>query len=256
MMIFSFFSSLCYGIDPSGIIEKSDKKFIPDIFTYHMTLRTTSADGKIDVVEYKGKKKFMNNIMITLIPLSAKGQVNLKNRNVIWSYFPTSDSSVKQSYQAIILGTTVSYGDILALELSRDYNVESMMEISNLIQISSNYATNNTRTVPIGTNSYYLLTLIPKKGIDGYARGLIWINKGNLLPVKREYYAYSGLLVKSCEIKSISFDENGVVTDSEELFYEPLKKKQTLVTFSNIKILKDIPDTTFNPRSMKFFSGE
>ncbi len=240
--------SLSYCIDPGDVISKSDKRFIPDIFTYNMTLRTTSANGKIDVVDYKGKKKHENNIMITINPVSARGQVNLKNRNVIWSYFPTSDTSIKYSYQAIILGTSVSYGDILALELSRDYDVRSMIETSSL-------ETNGLED-PASTNKFYLLTLGPKKDVDGYAKIFLWINTANFLPVKRQYYALSGLLVKSCEIQGISFDDKGVVSECKELFYEPLKQKQTLVTFSNVIIMSDIRDKTFNPKAMKFFSGE
>ena len=57
------------------------------------------------------------------------------------------------------------------------------------------------------TNLYYLLTLTPKKGVDGYAKIFIWINQANFLPARREYYALSGLSVKSCEIKSISFND-------------------------------------------------
>jgi outer membrane lipoprotein-sorting protein len=243
-LVTTVFCSAVYAEEPSGILQKSDKKFIPEIFTYNMTLRTKSADGKVDVVDYNGKKKHENNIMVTLNPVSARGQVNLKNRNVLWSYFPTSDTSVKQSYQAIILGTSVSYGDILAIELSRDYDVQSTAENSSL----SNDAA--------GTNMYYLLALTPKKGVDGYAKIFIWINQANFLPVRREYYALSGLLVKSCEIKSISFNDKGVLSGADELFYEPLKKKETLVTFSNIIVLNDIRDTTFNPKAMKFFSGE
>ena len=90
------FCSAVYAEEPPGILQKSDKNFIPDIFTYNMTLRTKSADGKVDVVDYNGKKKHENNIMVTLNPVSARGQVNLKNRNVLWSYFPTSDTSVKR----------------------------------------------------------------------------------------------------------------------------------------------------------------
>lgn len=242
--------TLCYGLDPNEIIAKSDKQFIPDMFTYNMTLRTTSADGKIDIVDYKGKKKHENNIMITINPASARGQVNLKNRNVLWSYFPTSGSTVKQSYQAIILGTSVSYGDILALELSRDYNVRTMIETSSL----SNDQEQSNGSSP--TNKFYLLTLGPKKDVDGYAKIFLWIDEKNFLPVKREYYALSGLLVKACEVQGISFDEKGVASEYKELFFEPLKKKQTLVTIYNVIVVNNIPDTTYNPKSMKFFSGE
>jgi outer membrane lipoprotein-sorting protein len=228
------FANLTFGMEPLQILEKSDQQYIPDICTYFLTLTTISSDGKEDVTEYEGKKKLLNNLLIVKKPKRIEGQVYLKNRDVLWSYYPTIHQSIKVSYRAIFMGTVLSYGDILSLELSKDYEVKSMAE----------------------TNEFYQLTLTPKEGQSGYAKILVWINKTNYLPVRREYYSLSGIIMKTCEFKNISYDEQKNISEISEEFYEPLKKRKTIVKFNKVIKLDNIADRIFNPINLKFFAGE
>jgi len=120
----------------------------------------------------------------------------------------------------------------MALELSYDYEVIAKAE----------------------TETEYVLTLTPKEGHEGYAKVVLEIDKESLLPIKRSYYALSGILLKQSEFKKIEFNGQHL-TYMEQEFYEPLKDKKTVAVYSQIQLLKDVPDKYFNENYLKYLGG-
>ena len=50
--------------------------------------------------------------------------------------------------------------------------------------------------------------------------------------------------------------EEGFLQRMEQVFYEPLKEKESIVLYEEIQILDNIPDTYFNEQNLKYFGGE
>ena len=216
------------------ILIKSDSKLIPELCSYDLMLITKEKQGTIKKNSFKGyKKDLRRNVMVVQEPRRIAGSVHLRKDNVIWSYFTTNKRLTKVAYQAIFMGTLLNYGDIMATELSADYDV--------------------IRAAITGDN--YELTLKPKQGHEGYGSIILTINRKTLFPKKRQHFSLSGLLVKECEHTVIEYDGVKPV-HVEMLFYEPMKERKTEVKFSNIQLLHDIPETYYNENTIKFLGGE
>lgn len=226
--------SLALGeVDGDRILQLSDQKIFPLLCSYSLSVETKEENGKIKSYVTNGYKKGNDrNVMIVKEPARMAGTVHLRKQAVIWTYYTTNHKLMKLSYQSLFTGSLLNYGDVLAVELSYDYNVVSVEE----------------------TASDYVLNLQPKAGHEGYAKVIVYIEKENLLPKKRLYYALSGVLLKQSEFTKIEFAGERLVYMEQE-FYEPLKDRRTIVTYSNIKYLSDVPDKYFNENYLKYLGG-
>jgi len=133
------------------------------------------------------------------------------------------------AYQAIFMGTLLSYGDVLATELSTDYAVTAVEE----------------------KGDEYLLSLVPRPGHEGYGKVQVAIGKMDLLPKRRSYYSLSGVLLKSCAFAVIDI-QGGVLKTLKMDFDEPLKEAPDIVTIDNVKSLKSIPDRYYNESQLSY----
>jgi hypothetical protein len=225
------------GLSPAEgleILKKSDALLIPEMCSYDLTLTTTEKHDSVKVNSFKGYKKDMQkNVMVVREPRRIAGSVHLRKDNVIWSYFTTNKRLTKMAYQAIFMGTLLNYGDVMATELSTDYDV--------------------TAAERQGQN--YELTLQPKQGHEGYGKILLTIDGKTLFPKKRRHYSLSGLLLKECDHVLIKHDGTKTL-QVKMIFYEPMKQRTTEVEFSNIKLLSDIPENYFNENLIKDLGGE
>lgn len=220
---------------PQEILKASDDKFIPNNFSYNMTIETENDEGKINKQKMNGYKKGSNkNVIITKEPKRVAGTVSMRKENSIWTYFSSNSRTMKSAFQSLAMGESISYGDILASELSYDYDIVKDEE----------------------KDGEYVFTLKPKQGHEGYAKVVIWIDQTTLLPKKREYYALSGVLLKVCDFKKIEFNDKKEIVYIQEQFYDPLKEKKNMVIIDNIKILPDVSEKYYNEAQLKFLSGE
>ena len=240
LLVFSFPAALlaqeAVSAAPTGheILKKSDDRLIPEQCTYALLMETIKSKGKSKVNAFMGYKKGSNrNVLIVKKPKRVAGSVHLKKDDVIWSYYTTNHRLTKVAYQAVFMGTLLNYGDILATELSTDYNVVGVED----------------------TGGKYTLTLTPKKEKGGYGKITLIVDKKTFLPEKRSYYAVSGVLMKECVFTSIKY-KKGKLVFMEMDFLEPMKKRKTTVRFTNIKIKKDIPEKYYNENFIKFLGGE
>lgn len=221
-------------IDGDEILKSSDQRLIPHTCSYKMKIITTDERGKTTESLLEGYKKgSARNLMVVKKPERLAGSVHLRKDEVIWSYYTTNHRLLKVAYQSIFMGSLLNYGDVLGTELSFDYYVVETE----------------------ATEESYILTLNPREGQTGYAKVKVYIDKETMLPQKREYYAVSGILMKECEFRRIQMEE-GFLQRMEQVFYEPLKEKESIVLYEEIQILDNIPDTYFNEQNLKYFGGE
>ncbi len=220
--------------DASEVLQISDSRLLPNICSYELTLRTEYDSGKTKTQEFEG---FVNgnekNVMIIKAPAKIAGSVHLRKGNVIWTYYTTNHRLMKISYRAIFMDSLLNYGDIMSAELSYDYAIASMEE----------------------GEQFYKLTLTPREGHEGYGRIDLTIDKKNMMPVKREYFALSGILLKVSEFKKIELN-NDSPSYIEQEFYEPLKDRKSILIIKNIKPLASVPEKYYNENYLKFLSGE
>ncbi|MBF0363313.1 MAG: outer membrane lipoprotein-sorting protein [Oligoflexia bacterium] len=210
------------------ILKKSDEKLIPGICSYDLSLETIKKGESEGLQTFFGHKGgYDRNVIVVKEPKRMQGSAHLRKDQVIWSYHTTNHRLSKMAYQAVFMGTLLNYGDIMATELSIDYNVDK---------------------TEVTADNEYILTLTPKANHEGYGKILVTIDKKSLLPKSRKYYALSGILLKECIIKKIEYASNNKLSYLEMDFFEPLKDRKTTVKFNNIQVKKadDIPEKFFN----------
>ena len=216
------------------ILQISDSKVIPKFCKYRIVMKTVEQSGRERLTVMRGfMKTSIKNVLITERPKTAAGTVHLRKDTVIWSYYTTNHKLMKVSYQSIFMGSILNYGDVMATELAVDYDVKSMDDKS----------------------QEYRLELTPKKNREGYAKILLYIDKKTFYPIKREYFALSGMMLKTCEFKKVEWDK-GKLKHVEEVFYEPVKDRKTIVTWDSFEHDVNIPEKYFNPEYLRNLSGE
>jgi hypothetical protein len=234
-LLTTVFSITALALTPQEILKKSDDKFIPDIFSYTLTIESTNDEGKMTKQVMDGNKKGTGkNVLVTKEPKRYSGNVSMRKESTIWLFFTSNKKIMKTAFQSLALGEVVSYGDILASELSFDYDVASMDE----------------------TGSDYLFTLKPKKGHEGYAKLIVTIDKTSLLPKKREYYALSGVMLKISEFEKFEFNDKGKVVYVKQKYFDPIKNRNNFVTIENIKELSDVPEKYFNESYLQYIGAK
>ncbi len=219
----------------NNYLSLSDKSIFPDFFKYMMEI--TSEDmGKINYQLFVG---YLNsgdkNLLVVKEPKAYQGIVHLRNDENMWTYYPTAKRSFYQAFQSIILGDIISYGDVLSLSLSYDYDVIDVKEQEN----------------------NYLLVLVTNGKSKSYAKILLWIDKENYQPIKREYYSKSNELIKICifkEIKRYSMDSLPYEIIME--FKEPFRNRSAVVRLFNIEVGEKIPLNYYTPDALRHISGE
>jgi outer membrane lipoprotein-sorting protein len=96
----------------------------------------------------------------------------------------------------------------------------------------------------------YVIESTPKEEYDGFARKLSYIDKGNFLPLKEEYFDDKGEMIRVFTAQKIEEIE-GFVTMTVRKMDDLKKGSHTIVTFSSIKYDVGIGDDIFTDRYLK-----
>jgi hypothetical protein len=226
------------ALSGTDILKQSDKKLLPENCIYTLSLNTKDdADGSETTYVFKGQKKgSTRNIMLVSQPNKVKGSSHMRREVVIWSYYTTDKQLKQQAYTSVFMDSLLSYGDVMSTELGYDYDV--------------------TKTEKSKNGKQYVLTLAPKPKHEGYAKILVYVNISDLVPQKREYYAKSGELMKSCDTVTLT-QTAGKTVYLEQKYYEPLKNRYSVAVYDTIKYVEAaaISDSLFNENQLKLLAG-
>lgn len=224
-----------YSLTPDEILKASDGRLFPEIMTYQMTIETAMENGRQTRQVMTGYRKGnTRNVLLTLEPKRYQGTAHLRKDNLIWSYFSTNKRLAVFSYKAIFMGTVLNYGDVFATELSFDYSIDSLSE----------------------DNTNFCIVMKICENHEGYAKINLFVDKSTLLPVRKEYFALSGITNKICNFKEIEYNNKNILNKMVMEFIEPIKHRTTVVTFDEVKIVADISEKYFNENYLKFLGGE
>ncbi len=106
----------------------------------------------------------------------------LRNGNDLWFYDPSSQASIRISPQQRLLGQA-SNGDVVTVNLAKDYKARIENEETVLDGDRKERAT-------------YKLQLEAAAADVSYQRVELWVDRANQRPVKAQFYAHSGGLLK------------------------------------------------------------
>jgi hypothetical protein len=174
------------------VLKKADFALVPKNAEFRWALRVEREGEPPKENRYLGfKKGDLKYLFYGYYPDSAYGQCHLRIDAAIWMYLPLADDTVKTSYKSAFLGSGLSYADVMYNELARYYDAKVLARGVAKKDLDG------------GDHSCVELELTARKGADGYARILSYIDESSYITIFREYFTLQGQRLKSIQYGGI-----------------------------------------------------
>lgn len=232
------FAAACFSQEQQNaeeILLKADEVRNPQL-DYIVLVTVTSVKAKQGPrqstfeVMVKGKDK---TVIKTLSPAMEKGRILLMRDRDLWAFLPDVSKPLRISLQERLLGE-VANGDIARANFSGDY----------IPQI--------TKSEIIEGKEYYILELTAKTDEVTYAKVILWAEKETHHPLKAEFYAVSGRLLKTCSYENYR-ELAGRLSPSRLIMSDPIVKGQySTIEYDEMQI-QELPEKYFTKDYMKKF---
>lgn len=178
------------GLDGTAILNQVDRNLAPESFEMYRKLVNIEPDGRRkEYVLYTAKKGRDQVLALFLEPASDEGRTTLRVADNMWLYIPDVGKPLRITSLQSVVGGIFNNSDLMRLEFSVEYDVESIQE----------------------EGDAYILSLKAKTEFVAYDRLKMQVEKQNLLPVTIEAYAASGLLIKTLRYKDVKDFGDGLV---------------------------------------------
>ena len=212
------------AMDGTQILQKVDRNLEPESYETYRKLIDIQPDGsKKEYVLYTLKKGRDKLVALFLSPASDKGRATLRIGDNMWLYIPDVGRPIRITSLQSVTGSIFNNADILRVDYTAEYNVESVDE----------------------QKDAYVLALKAKTGEVAYDRLKMWVDKQLLLPVTIEAYAASGLLLKTLRFKDIKDFGGGIKRPATLETDSPLYKGYKSVMLWSALKKGNFPDEIF-----------
>lgn len=164
-----------------SILQGVDNILSPAVdFTMLVTVKDNETGKSERMTKFKMLAKGRDDtLLMTLSPEGSRGRNLLYNGLELWVFLPSVRRPFKISLQERLTGEA-SNADLARANYSRDYS-------PSLVGVET-----------INGKQYYLLELIKKVEAVPYHRVKMWASVDDSSPLKTEFYATSGRLLKEC----------------------------------------------------------
>ena len=172
-----------------------------------------------------------------LSPAREKGIKMLKSGDMLWTYSPTTDRTIRISGHMLrqsVMGSDLSYEDMMEdPELSRHYKAAV------------------TGTETIDGRPCWIVELTATTPAIAYQSRKLWTDRERNVPLKQELFAKSGKLLKRLELKDVAQIE-GRWFPKRMIFKDMLKKgKGTEFIIETIQFNQEIPRHIFSKAALR-----
>jgi outer membrane lipoprotein-sorting protein len=223
---------------PAGkdILAELDKIRFPEQFFQRVTLRTL-APGEADksMTLESSYKKGQGTYMEIQDPPRSKGTRFLNKEGSLWMFSPKSGSTKpirlapKDSFQ----GSAFSNSDVSKTTFSDDYSatVEAEETVSH---------------PELGSVVCYRLRCDAAKPDASYGKIMMWLRKSDLIPLKFDYYAKSGLLYRKMAMSQYKMLAGRLRATHMEMESIDKVGTKSIITIEVLEERSDIRDSLFN----------
>jgi outer membrane lipoprotein-sorting protein len=219
------------------IIERVDKNMSAEsrIFTSKMIIHnprnTRTVESKSwSIGETKSYTEYIS-------PAREQGTKMLKLDNLLWIFSPATDRIIQISGHMLrqsVMGSDLSY--------------EDMMEDPHLL---NHYTGKRDGEEKTGDRNCWVITLTANTADVAYQTQKLWVDKDRFIPLKKELYAKSGVLLKKMELSDV-LQIKGRWYPKRILFKDVLKEGEgTEFQIMDIEFDVKIPDYIFSKASLK-----
>lgn len=220
------------AIDGARLLAQVDRNLEPESYEMYRKLINIEPDGrKKEFVLYSAKKGRDKVIALFLAPASDKGRATLRLGENMWLYIPNVGKPVRITSLQSVTGGVFNNADILRIDYSEEYTVESVEE---------------------GTDAY-VLALKAKTGAVAYDRLKMWVDRKLVVPTRIEAYAASGLLIKTLTFSSIQDFGGGIrrpaTVETDSPLYKGYKSVMLLSQLKKRELADEVFTLNFLPRA-------
>jgi len=204
-----------HALDGAKLLEQVDRNLNPDSYEAYRKLINIEPDGRKKEFTMFSVKKGQDKIAVLfLAPASDKGRSTLRLGDNMWLNIPNIGKPIRITSLQSVVGGVFNNADIMNLDYSAEYNVESVSE-------------------PGGD---YLLFLKAKTKTVAYDRLKMWVDKTRKLPTKIECLTEANMLIKTLYFKQVKDFGGGIVRPSVIETDSPLYKGyKSVMIFAKIK---------------------
>lgn len=228
-----------YAQNPSAIdiLKSIDRNMSSDnrIFTSKMIIHGRRSDRTVESKTWtSGSDRSFTEY---LFPVREQGTKMLKLDNQLWIYSPSTDRVIQISGHMLrqsVMGSDLSY--------------EDMMEDRSMAE---SYTATIAGSETISGRTCWVLSLSAKDPEMAYQGMKLWVDKERRIPLKQEFYAKSGTLLKRTELSEV-VNLQGRWYPKKIVFKDVLKEGAgTEFIIQDIQFNARIPETVFSKGNLK-----
>lgn len=221
------------AVDASALLQRADAiRFPRENFETRLTVTNYEEGEAREVREYQVLSRGNENtIVLTEEPASERGQALLMRGRDLWIFMPTVSQPVRLSLSQRLTGQ-VANGDLARANFAGDY-----------------HATLAGSDSVDGTDCWVLELTAADRGVT-YARVKYWVEKETARPVKAEFYAVSGRLLKTARYDNFQ-ELAGKVRPTRLVIEDAVKEGEYSVLEYNTMTLRDLPEHMFTQQYLR-----
>jgi hypothetical protein len=203
------------ALDGTKLLVQVDRNLNPESYEMYRKLINIEPDGKKKEFTLFSVKKGADKVAaLFLAPASDKGRSTLRVGDNMWLNIPNIGKPIRITSLQSVVGGVFNNSDILNLDYSAEYNVESVSE-------------------PGGG---YLLLLKAKTRTVAYDRLKMWVDKTKTLPTKIECLTEANMLIKTLYFKEVKDFGGGIVRPAVIETDSPIYKNyKSVMIFAKVK---------------------
>lgn len=216
-----------------SLIQRADKNMFPSQYEAYVLMMDYKLNNKTTEELLHVYRKEDKMLAVFLSPPIQKGQAFIRNGDDMWSFLPTSKKVIRIGAKDKSMGGEASNGDILRVDLAEDY--------------TGTYLGDEI----IEGKLCYKLELKAKNRSISYDRIVYWINKQKEIPVKREYYTFSGKKIKTSYFQNLQ-SINGSEIPCLVIFQNEINRQyKTEMVIQDLNSNVQLNDSMFTPAYAK-----
>jgi outer membrane lipoprotein-sorting protein len=217
-------AQIAAAADGTEILRKVDRNLEPESYEMYRKLINIEPNGtRKEFILFSAKKGRDKVAALFLAPSSDKGRATLRLGDNMWLYIPNVGKPVRITSLQSVTGGVFNNADILRLDYSEEYAVESTQE----------------------EKDGYVLALRAKTGEVAYDKLKMWVDRKALLPTRIEAYAASGMLIKTLRFSDIRDFGGGIRRPATVETDSPLfKDYKSVMLYSQLKH-RELKDEVF-----------
>ena len=223
-------------IDPAAALKAADAIMYPPSFSLILSVRTEKPGKEATSMELSvSHKDGVGSFMEILSPARTKGTRFLQTDEALWMFSPRSGSrsalrlSPRESFQ----GSALSNNDVGDSSWSNDY-------------LTSLAGTEKARSADFGeVEAWKIVGKAARKDVP-YGEVRLYLRKGDLLPLRIEYFAKSGLPLKTMELSGYRAAAGRLRPHRMTVTMDDGTGQRSVVDIRELRARDDLPDAMFN----------